>query len=59
MNALENLGLIRRSRAAGERMDRGRIDMSSSHAMGFDPSEYKEMAELAREGLRLLAEAPP
>jgi DNA-binding transcriptional regulator GbsR (MarR family) len=60
VNVLENnLGLIRRSRAAGERMDRVRIDMSSSHAMGFDPSEYREMAELAREGLRLLAEAPP
>ena len=59
VNALENLGLIQRSRAAGERMDRVRIDMSSSHAMGFDVSEYREMAELAREGLRLLAEAPP
>jgi hypothetical protein len=56
---LENLGLIRRSRAAGERMDRVRIDMSSSHAMGFDVSEYREAAELAREGLRLLADAPP
>ena len=50
VNVLENLGLIRRSRAAGERMDRVRIDMSSSHAMGFDVSEYREMAELAREG---------
>jgi hypothetical protein len=39
-------------------MDRVRIDMSSSHAMGFDVSEYREMAELAREGLHLLAEAP-
>jgi hypothetical protein len=26
--------------------------------MGFDVSEYREMAELAREGLRLLADAP-
>ena len=59
VNVLENLGLIRRSRAAGERMDRVRIDMSSSHAMGFDVSEYREMADLAREGLGLLAEAPP
>ena len=56
---LENLGLIQRSRAAGERMDRVRIDMSSSHAMGFDVSEYREPADLAREGLRLLADAPP
>ena len=59
VNYLENLGLIRRSRAAGERMDRVRIDMSSSHAMGFDVSEYREAADLAREGLRLLADAPP
>jgi len=57
--ALENLGLIQRSRAAGERMDRVRIDMSSSHATGFDVSEYREMADLAREGLRLLAGTPP
>jgi phage host-nuclease inhibitor protein Gam len=40
-------------------MDRVRIDMSSSHAMGFDVSEYREMADLAREGLRLLADTPP
>jgi len=59
VNVLENLGLIRRSRAAGERMDRVRIDMSSSHAMGFDVSEYREMADLAREGLALLADEPP
>jgi hypothetical protein len=59
VNYLENLGLIRRSRAAGQRMDRVRIDMSSSHAMGFDVSEQQEAADLAREGLRLLADAPP
>lgn len=58
VNYLENLGLIQRSRAAGERMDRIRIDMSSSHAMGFDVSEQREAAELAREGLHLLADAP-
>ena len=59
VKTLETIGLIQRSRAAGERMDRVRIDMSSSHAMGFDVSEYREMADLAREGLRLLADAPP
>jgi DNA-binding MarR family transcriptional regulator len=58
VNTLEILGLIRRSRAAGERMDRVYIDMSSSHAMGFDVSEYQEQKELAEEGLRLLADAP-
>jgi len=56
---LENLTLVERSRAAGERMDRVRITMSSSHAMGFDVSEYEEQAELAREGLRVLADAAP
>ncbi len=59
VKVLETLGLIQRSRAAGERMDRVRINMSSSQAMGFDVSEYQEQAELAREGLRLLADTPP
>jgi hypothetical protein len=59
VNTLETIGLIRRYRAAGERMDRVSLDMSSSHAMGFDVSEYREQAELAREGLELLGDAPP
>jgi DNA-binding Lrp family transcriptional regulator len=59
VNTLETIGLIRRSRAAGERMDRVGIDMSSSQAMGFDMSEYREQGELVREGLDLLADAPP
>ena len=59
VSTLENLGLIRRSRAAGERMDRVRIDMSSTQAMGFDVSEYLELAGLAREGLEVLADVPP
>jgi DNA-binding MarR family transcriptional regulator len=59
VNTLEAIGLVRRSRAAGERMDRVGIDLSSPRALGFDLSEYQELAELAREGLRLLADAPP
>jgi len=59
VNTLESLGLIRRYRAAGERMDRVRIDLTSQRGFGFDPSEYLEMSELAREGLRLLGDAPP
>jgi MarR family len=59
VNTLENLRLIQRSRAAGERMDRVRIDMSSPHATGFDLAEYREQGELAREGLRFLQDAPP
>jgi hypothetical protein len=39
-------------------MDRVRIDMSSPQATGFDMSEYQEQGELAREGLRVLADAP-
>ncbi len=56
---LENLALVRRSRAAGERMDRVSVDLSSPRALGFDVSEYQEQAELAHEGLRLLADASP
>jgi DNA-binding MarR family transcriptional regulator len=59
VTTLENLGLIQRSRAAGERMDRVRIDMSSPRATGSDISEYQEQGDLAREGLRLLEDAPP
>lgn len=59
VNALETLDLIRRSRAAGERMDRIRISLSSTQATGFDVSEYREQAELAREGLQVIADAPP
>jgi hypothetical protein len=58
LNALDNLGLIRRSRAAGERMDRVRIDMTGPRSMGFDVTEYQEQGDLAREGLALLADAP-
>jgi DNA-binding Lrp family transcriptional regulator len=58
VNTLETLKLVRRSRAAGERMDRVRIDMTSPNAMGFDVSEYQEQADLAREGLALLADEP-
>lgn len=58
VNTLESLGLIKRYRAAGERMDRVCIDVSSPRAFGFDLSEYEEQAELAREGLRLLGDVP-
>jgi hypothetical protein len=59
VNTLESLGLIRRYRAAGERMDRVCIDLSLPGAMGFDMSEYQEQGELAREGLRLLGDVTP
>jgi hypothetical protein len=59
VNNLEVLQLVRRSRAAGERMDRVRIDLDSPNATGMDVSEYEEQAALAREGLEVLADAPP
>lgn len=59
VSTLEALGLVRRSRAAGERMDRVCIDRNSRRAWGFDVSEYREQGELAREGLEVLADAPP
>ncbi|HEY2239087.1 MAG TPA: MarR family transcriptional regulator, partial [Streptosporangiaceae bacterium] len=36
VKSLEQLGLVRRSRAAGERMDRVSIDLTSQRAFGFD-----------------------
>ena len=59
VSTLDSLGLIRRSRAAGERMDRIWIDLSSARSMGFDVTEYQEQGDLAREGLALLAGEPP
>jgi hypothetical protein len=40
-------------------MDRVSIDRTSRRAFGFDVSEYREQADLAREGLEVLADAPP
>ena len=59
LDVLERLHAIRRSRAAGERMDRVRIDFSSAEARGFDITEYQELGDLAREGLEVLSDAPP
>ena len=56
---VERLHAIRRSRAAGERMDRVRTDFSSAEARGFDITEYQELGDLAREGLDVLSDAPP
>jgi hypothetical protein len=59
VKVLETQGQVRRTRAAGERMDRVRIDLSSPRAMGLDVSEYEELSELAREGLEVVRDAPP
>ncbi|MBV9047444.1 MAG: MarR family transcriptional regulator [Solirubrobacterales bacterium] len=58
LNVLERIHAIKRSRAAGERMDRVRLDLSSPQSRGFDISEYQELGDLAREGLQVLEDAP-
>ena len=59
LEVLERLDVVRRSRAAGERMDRIHVDFSSAQSRGFDVSEYQELGDLAREGLEVLKDAPP
>jgi DNA-binding transcriptional regulator GbsR (MarR family) len=58
LDVLERLHAIQRSRTAGERMDRVRLDFSSAEARGFDITEYQELGDLAREGLEVLKDAP-
>ena len=58
IGTLETMHVVRRSRSAGERMDRVRIDLSAPQAMGMDTGEYEEMGALAREGLQVLGDAP-
>ena len=58
VKVLETMHVVRRSRVAGERMDRVRIDVSSPQSLGMDVSEYEELRELAREGLEVLRDAP-
>ena len=55
---LETMRLIRRTRVAGERMDRVRLDPTSPQAMGLDTTEYEEMKDLVREGLEVVRDAP-
>src|SRR5579864_8212128 len=43
VGVLETLHAISRSRSAGERMDRIRIDLTSAESMGMDVSEYEEL----------------
>jgi DNA-binding MarR family transcriptional regulator len=58
VKALEATHAIRRTRTAGERMDRVRLDLTSPEARGFDLTEYRELCELAHEGLEVVAGAP-
>jgi DNA-binding MarR family transcriptional regulator len=58
VKSLETMHLIRRTRPAGERMDRVRLDPTSQQAMGMDITEYEEMKELVLEGLEVVGDAP-
>ena len=58
VKVLETMRLIRRTRMAGERMDRVRLDPTSPQAMGLDTTEYEELKELVREGLEVVRDAP-
>ncbi len=58
LKTLENIKYVRRTRTAGERMDRVRLDLSPQ-AHGFDVTEYQELGALAREGLKVVGEDAP
>jgi DNA-binding transcriptional regulator GbsR (MarR family) len=59
LSVLERISAIQRSRAAGERMDRVRVDFAAAQLRGFDASEFEELGGLAREGLEVLSDASP
>jgi DNA-binding MarR family transcriptional regulator len=54
VKTLETMHAVTRSRSAGDRMDRVRIDLSSPESLGMDITEYEELGQLAREGLHVL-----
>ena len=54
VKSLETIHVLSRSRSAGERMDRVRVDMGSPESRGMDISEYEELGHMAHEGLDVL-----
>ena len=56
---LEGYRMVRRTRITGERMDRVSLDPVSQQPQNFDSALHIEHAALFREGLALLADAPP
>jgi hypothetical protein len=57
---LEGFHAVRRTRAAGDRLDRVSLDPAAGlQPKGFSPAPYLEQAALAREALALLADASP
>jgi DNA-binding MarR family transcriptional regulator len=59
IKTLENMKLIRRTRPAGTRADLVSLNPRDWRNIGFQSSEYVQMAALAREGLELLKDASP
>jgi DNA-binding MarR family transcriptional regulator len=59
LKSLEAQKLITRSRPAGTRADLVSLSPLGWANTGFEPSEYREMARLAHEGLELLKDASP
>ncbi len=58
LKLMETQKLIKRTRPAGTRADLVSLQPISMES-GFDPAEYRELAEIAREGLELLKDASP
>jgi hypothetical protein len=56
---LEGYHMARRTRAAGERVDRVGLDSVSRQPQNFDSTIHKEHAALFREGLALLSDTSP
>jgi DNA-binding transcriptional regulator GbsR (MarR family) len=56
---LESYRMVRRTRTAGERMDRVGLDPTSQQPQNFDSAIHREQAALFRDGLALLADASP
>jgi DNA-binding MarR family transcriptional regulator len=56
---LETQKLVHRTRPAGTRADLIGLNPLGWENLGFDPSEYLQMASLGREGLSLLSDAGP
>lgn len=54
---LESFHIVRRARAAGERVDRVTIDPESRQPQNFDSAIHEEHAALFREGLALLSDS--
>jgi DNA-binding MarR family transcriptional regulator len=55
---LEQWGMVRRTRVAGERADRMRVHPSYGLQALESPGEYEALAALTRHGLQAIADAP-